>query len=98
NKFHPDVVVMDMNISDHSGARAILMLQQTCPDTHVLIMANYEETNLLQEADYAGVSGFIVKRAFESELIDAIKTTSKGDFYIHPSINFPLEAMKRGQS
>ena len=98
NKFHPDVVVMDMNISDHSGARAILMLQQTCPDTHVLIMANYEETNLLQEADYAGVSGFIVKRAFESELIDAIKTTSKGDFYIHPSINFPLEAMKRDQS
>ena len=98
NKFHPDVVVMDMNISDHSGARAILMLQQTCPDTHVLIMANYEETNLLQEADYAGVSGFIVKRALESELIDAIKTTSKGDFYIHPSINFPLEAMKRDQS
>ncbi|MBK7178863.1 MAG: response regulator transcription factor [Chloroflexi bacterium] len=98
NKFHPDVVVMDMNISDHSGVRATLMLQQTCPDTHVLIMANYEETNLLQEADYAGVSGFIVKRAFESELIDAIKTTSKGDFYIHPSINFPLEAMKRGQS
>ncbi|MBK7918570.1 MAG: response regulator transcription factor [Chloroflexi bacterium] len=97
NKFHPDVVVMDMNISDHSGVRAILMLQQTCPDTHVLIMANYEETNLLQEADYAGVSGFIVKRALESELIDAIKTTSKGDFYIHPSIHFPLEAMKRGQ-
>ncbi len=98
NKFQPDVVVMDMNISNHRGVRATLMLQQTCPDTHVLIMTNYEDANLLQEADYAGVSGYIVKRALESELIDAIKTTSKGDFYIHPSINFPLEALKKDLS
>jgi DNA-binding NarL/FixJ family response regulator len=45
---------------------------------------------LLREAIHAGAVGYIVKRAAETELVNAIQAACRGDLYVHPSMTRAL--------
>jgi DNA-binding NarL/FixJ family response regulator len=61
-------------------------LQQVCPEIKILFLTVHEDKSLLQEALSAGASGYILKRALESELKNAISAVARGDLYIHPAM------------
>jgi two-component system, NarL family, response regulator NreC len=65
-------------------------LQQIPDAGRVLILTVHEDESLLQEAIRAGASGYIIKRAVESELIDAIRAVWRGDLYVHPAMTRAL--------
>jgi two-component system, NarL family, response regulator NreC len=50
----------------------------------------HEDEGLLHEALRAGASGYVIKRAEESEIIQAIHAVSEGDIYVHPSMTRAL--------
>lgn len=85
-QLRPDVVLMDINMPGHSGIEATRQLQKKCPEVHILMLTIHEDPHLLQEALQAGASGYILKRASESELINAIQAVARGDLYIHPAM------------
>jgi len=85
-ELQPDVVLMDISMPGYGGIEATRTLRNELPDTHVLVLTFHEDESLLQEALRAGASGYIVKRAFESELINAIKAVTRGDLYVHPAM------------
>jgi two-component system, NarL family, response regulator NreC len=89
-KLHPDVVVMDISMPGRGGIETTRMLQKVCPEIHILILTVHEDGSLLQEVIRAGASGYILKRALESELINAIHAVARGDLYIHPSMTRSL--------
>jgi len=60
------------------------------PKTRVLILTVHEDEGLLREAIDSGASGYIIKRAVESELINAIRAVARGEMYIHPSMTRAL--------
>ncbi len=86
----PDVVLMDINMPGQGGIEATRQLQQDCPEISILMLTLHEDKNLLQEALQAGASGYIVKRASESELLNAIEAVTRGDIYIHPAMTRAL--------
>jgi len=47
----------------------------------------HEDAGLLHEALRTGASGYVVKRAEESEILDAIHTAMRGDIYVYPAMN-----------
>ena len=86
----PDVVLLDVSMPGCGGLEATKILKQKLPRTQVLILTVHEDGTLLREAIRAGASGYIIKRAVESELIGAIHSVQKGDLYVHPAMTRAL--------
>jgi len=82
----PDVVLMDLSIPGMGGLDLTRRLREEIPATRVVILTVHEDTAILREAMTAGAAGYLVKRAVESELLDAIHAAMRGEVYVHPSM------------
>jgi DNA-binding NarL/FixJ family response regulator len=89
-ELRPELVLLDLNMPDLDGIEVTRRLKAVRPEIRVLIITVHEDDSLLQEAIRAGAAGYIVKRAVESELIDAIRAIRRGDIYIHPTMTRAL--------
>jgi two-component system, NarL family, response regulator NreC len=86
NEHDPDIVLLDIGMPGIDGIETTRQLKKRSSSSKVLILSVYEDEALLKEAIKAGASGYVIKRAAEEELIEAIRIVSRGDMYIHPSI------------
>lgn len=89
-KHQPDIVLLDMNMPGLNGVEATRVLLSQYPQLKVLILTVHEDFGLVREALQAGASGYIIKRAVESELINAIKAVARGEIYVHPAMTRAL--------
>jgi two-component system response regulator NreC len=90
SELHPDVVLLDLSMPDLSGIEVTRRLKATLPETRVLILTLHEDDRLLREAMQVGAAGYIIKRAVETELINAVRVVWRGDLYIHPAMTRAL--------
>ena len=86
----PDVVLMDISMPGGNGIEATRKISEAYPATRVLILTVHEEHELLQEALRSGASGYVLKQAVKSELINAIQAVARGDLYIHSAMTRAL--------
>lgn len=90
DKLCPDVILLDVSMPGPGGIELTRQLRSILPDARVLILTAYEDEALLREVVRSGAAGYIVKRAVESELINAIRAVWRGDIYVHPSMTHVL--------
>ena len=94
-ELRPDIVLLDLVMPGLGGIEVARQLKKSLPDTRTLILTVHEDVGLLREAIQAGAAGYLIKRAVESELINAIHAVGRGDLYVHPAMtralvkNFP---------
>ncbi len=88
----PDVVLMDMGMPGMDGLETTRRMLQDLPQVKILIMTMHEDSELVRECVRAGAKGYIIKRAAESELVDAIYAVWRGIIYIHPALVSSLVA------
>jgi two-component system response regulator NreC len=86
----PDLILVDINKPNMGGIEMLQQLRAKQNATKVLMLTVHEDDGLLKKAIRAGASGYLVKRAAESELINAIRTVMQGDMYVHPSMTRAL--------
>jgi two-component system, NarL family, response regulator NreC len=86
----PDIVLLDLNMPGIGGMEALRRIRARSPDVKVLVLTVHEDENLALEALKAGASGYIIKRAAETELINAIFALYHGDLYVHPAMTRAL--------
>jgi two-component system response regulator NreC len=91
-ELRPDVVLMDINMPGVDGIVSTQRLMELLPDLRVLILTFHEDGCLLEGAISAGAAGYILKRAVESELINAIRAVSRGELYVHSAMTRALMA------
>lgn len=89
-ELRPDVALLDLSMPGLDGIQVTRQLKQTLPDVRALILTVHEDEGLLREAIQAGASGYIVKRAVESELVSAIRAICSGNLYVHPTMTRAL--------
>jgi len=89
-RLRPELVLMDVSMPSQNGIDALRQLKEILPEAHVLVLTVHEDESLVRRAIRAGASGYVVKRAAESELIQAIRTVSRGDIYVHPAMTRAL--------
>src|SRR4030042_6582679 len=75
-KNNPDVLVLDISMPDLDGISVTRTLKLSFPDLRILILTLHEDEALVKEAIKAGASGYILKRAADSELVTAIQVRS----------------------
>jgi len=90
SELHPDIVLLDISMPGPGGIEVTRRLKEALPELRVLILTAHEDESLLREAVQAGAAGYIIKRAVESELINAIHSVWRGDLYVHPAMTRAL--------
>ncbi|MEO9326322.1 response regulator transcription factor [Gordonia aurantiaca] len=82
----PDVVLMDMQLPDGSGAEATAAVLEVSPDTRILVLSASDERDDVLEAVKAGASGYLVKSASREELVSAVRATADGQAVFTPGL------------
>jgi DNA-binding NarL/FixJ family response regulator len=77
---------MDIGMPGNENLEATREVIEKVPGTRVIILTMHEDVGILQECLRTGASGFIIKRAVEAELVDALYAVNRGIIYIHPSL------------
>ena len=86
----PDVVLLDVSMPGIDGLEATKLIKEKLPKTRVLILTMHEESALVRKAILGGASGYIVKRAIDSELVNAIRAVMRDELYVHPALTREL--------
>lgn len=80
----PDVVVMDLSMGGMDGASATRVLASEGARTRVLVLTMHDEEEYLIPLLEAGASGYVVKSAVSTELLQAIRTVAAGQTFVRP--------------
>jgi DNA-binding NarL/FixJ family response regulator len=82
----PDVVLLDLNLPDYSGAEVTRRLLASLPSLRVLMLSASGERQDVLDAVTAGASGYLLKSAELRELIDAVHATAAGHAVFTPGL------------
>ena len=94
---NPDVVLMDITMPGMKAVQATEEIKRSNPETKVLVLTMHEEESYLYQMLRAGADGYIPKKAADTELIDAIRATYRGEHFVHPSMTMGMVAELRGR-
>jgi DNA-binding NarL/FixJ family response regulator len=85
-QWRPDVAVLDIRMPGGSGTDACRTIVAELPDTPVVMLTSYADSEALFDAISAGASGYVLKRIGSDELIDAVRTVADGRSMLDPSV------------
>ena len=74
----PDVVLMDINLPGINGVECVRRLKPLLPNTQVIMLTVYEDTENIFNALAAGATGYLLKRTPRAELLEAIRDVRRG--------------------
>ena len=82
----PDVIVMDISMPQMDGIEATKQILVLCPTTCILMLSTYDTPPTIHRALEAGANGYVLKDTISSDLIDGIRTLSRGKHYFSQKI------------
>ncbi|KAA3621668.1 MAG: DNA-binding response regulator [Bacteroidetes bacterium] len=77
-RVHPDVVLMDIDLTSMSGIECLKTLKDLLPEVEVVILTNLTDDDHIFQALSAGASGYLSKSIFPSKLLGAITEVVNG--------------------
>jgi two-component system response regulator DesR len=83
-QLRPDVVLADITMPRPDGIELARRLRTVLPHTKTIIVSMHEDRTLMKAAFAAGALGYVVKRATEVQLVEAIHAAVAGRCYIDP--------------
>jgi DNA-binding NarL/FixJ family response regulator len=69
---------MDINLPGMNGVECVRHLKPLLPQTQVMMLTVYEDTENIFNALAAGANGYMLKRTSSKELIEAIREVQRG--------------------
>ena len=96
-RLKPDVVLMDVRLSDGSGVEACRVIRDSCPATRVLFLSSNEDDEAVLAAVFGGASGYLLKQITAEGLMLAIRAVAQGQSILDPAITQPVLTRMRLQ-
>jgi len=96
----PSVVVMDISMPEMGGIEATKRVKEAWPKVNVLALTMHEDESYVFQLLKAGASGYVLKRGAAQDLVQAIRSASRGEAFLYPSVARSVLAdyLKRVQS
>ena len=74
----PDVVLMDIKLPGMSGIQCVAEIKKTIPNTHIIMVTVYEDSERIFRALKAGANGYLIKSSPPEQLLESIRDVYKG--------------------
>jgi two-component system response regulator NreC len=92
----PDVLILDLNMPGGPSLRAVPALLEASPATRIVVLTMQSDPVFAREAMQAGVMGYILKDAADSELVKAVRLAADDKTYLQPELGARLAAEPAG--
>ena len=86
----PDVVLLDVVMPGRSGLDAAPEILEAAKSAKILVLSMQDDPTYVREAFAAGASGYMLKEAADTELVQAIREVASGGRYVHPTLGARL--------
>ncbi len=83
---HPQVVLMDINLPGMSGVDCVARLAGLLPDTQIIMLTVYDDTDVIFQSLSVGASGYLLKPVRRAQLLEAIRDVLCGGAPMSSSI------------
>jgi two-component system response regulator NreC len=90
--YHPRVLILDLNMPGESSLPAIPRLRASSPQTNIVVLTMQNDPAFAREALRAGATGYVLKEAADSELVQAVRMAADGRTYLNPELGARLAA------
>ena len=87
NELKPDIVLMDISMNKLNGIEATRLIKKANPDINIIALSMHLNKQIVVQALKAGVSGYVLKDASRSELVQAINTTDRGKQFLSSDVS-----------
>ena len=77
----PDLIIYDLNLSDHQGASGITKIREIASDIPVLVISAEQDKQTILDCLSAGAAGFALKANPKEDLIHAVEQVLAGQIY-----------------
>ena len=82
----PQVVLIDVGMPELNGLEATRRIREALPQTEVVILSVHDSEQTVREAVSCGARGYVVKSDAGRDLIAAVETVSKHQFFLSPKL------------
>lgn len=80
----PDVVLMDLQMPEMDGVTATRRILVEAPDTQVVVLTSFSDSERIVAALDAGAVGYLLKDAEPEDLLSGIRAAARGESPLHP--------------
>jgi len=88
--YHPRVLILDLNMPGESSLHAIPRMRVNSPETQIVVLTMHNDPAFAREALRAGATGYVLKEAADTELVQAVRLAAEGRRYLHPELGARL--------
>jgi two-component system, NarL family, response regulator NreC len=85
-KLKPDVAVLDISMPGINGIEATKQIRAALPNTHTLALTMHSDDSYVFQVLKAGASGYVLKRAAATDLVQAIRAAWRGEAFLYPAV------------
>lgn len=82
----PHVIVTDVCVDGLAGLETIRTVRKAAPWVKILVLSYQKSSEHFSMAMKAGADGYLTREAQPGEVVNAIRSVSKGQNYVNPSI------------
>jgi DNA-binding NarL/FixJ family response regulator len=82
----PDVVIMDIAMPQTNGLDATRCILKEDPNIHIMVLSAHQDADHVIPLLKAGAKSYLPKTVSLDELLDAIRTTGRGETVLPPSV------------
>ncbi len=85
-RLKPDVAVLDISMPKINGIEATRQIRAALPNTHTLTLTMHSDDTYVFQLLKAGASGYVLKNAAATDLVQAIRAVRRGEAFLYPSV------------
>jgi LuxR family maltose regulon positive regulatory protein len=85
-ELRPDVVVMDISMNGLSGIEATDTIISEAPETAIVALSIHSGKRYVEGMLGAGAKGYILKDSAPEDLVEGIRTVTRGEVFLSPQI------------
>jgi DNA-binding NarL/FixJ family response regulator len=86
-RLRPDLVLMDIGLPELSGVETTAEILRHYPDCKVVILSMYDDENSVMSAIRSGARAFVLKKASDADLLEALRMVARGGAYLSPQVS-----------
>ena len=86
NRLRPQVLLMDLRMSEVDGVAATARIRELHPGVNILVLTTYDTDADILKAIEAGATGYLLKDATREELFRGVRTAATGASVLAPAV------------